>query len=126
MKEWHDLVAVVSNECSTTYGDLLDLTRKWEQRLIELSIQPGSVVAIQGDYSPSSCALLLALINRNVIVVPLTESVAAHIEEFLEVAEVEHVFRFLENDEWKMEDCHRAAKHELIEKLRTAKTPGLV
>ncbi|MBM7866719.1 long-chain fatty acid--CoA ligase [Heliomicrobium gestii] len=65
-------------------------------------ITAGMVVAVEGDYTPELCALLLALIDRGVIVVPLTHSVRRQREEFLAIAEAQALFTFDDDDQWRL------------------------
>ncbi len=86
----------------------------------------GSVVAIEADFSPSSTALLLALVQHGCVVVPLTESVRQQREEFLEIAQVEHSFQLDSDDEPALETFGRVADHEHYLELRDRGHAGLV
>jgi long-chain acyl-CoA synthetase len=89
---------------------------------IDLSgVRKGDVVAIIGDFNPSSVLTLLRLIDIGAIVVPLTAETRHSHEYFFDSAFVDFV---IEGSEVK----HRVQKqnHELIEKLRQLEHAGLV
>ncbi|HZJ16329.1 MAG TPA: long-chain fatty acid--CoA ligase [Chthoniobacteraceae bacterium] len=88
---WHDRLF--------SYGWLLERVECWHQRFAAENLGSNAVVALEGDYSPEVVAALLALIDTKAVVVPLTASVSAHREEFLEIAEVQFVISFLEDPE---------------------------
>ncbi|ABZ83329.1 amp-dependent synthetase and ligase [Heliomicrobium modesticaldum Ice1] len=109
--------ALVWNGRSYTYRWLLARIGQWQERLdwaaspqreAKAPVTAGMVVAVEGDYSPNVCALLLALVDRGAIVVPLTRSVRHLREEFLAIAEVQLVISFSDTDEavfaWKLGD----------------------
>lgn len=93
-----------------------------EQESVDLSdVKSGDVVALIGDFDPQSILTLLELIDKNVILVPLTTDTTSQHEYFFESALVDVVIernsvRRIEHD----------AQHELIEKLRSEEHAGLV
>ena len=56
-------------------------------------INKGTVVAIEGDFSPNSIALLLALIEKACIIVPLTNTSNRNENKLFNIAQVEFIFR---------------------------------
>jgi len=109
-----------------TYDDILNTFNLWEKEIVDRNIPPGSVVGLSGDYSLSTCALLLALINAGAIVVPLTEAVKAHRSEFMEIAEVQYLFTFDINDKWLLEKRKQSITNPLSMELIKKKSPGLI
>ena len=73
------------------------------QQNIDLSkVKSGDVVALIGDFDPQSILTLLQLIDKNVILVPLTNDTKAQHEYFFESAMVDIVIegnyvRYLNN-----------------------------
>lgn len=126
MSLWQDDPALIWFDGVTTYEELLQQVAYWQLQLDEQDIKTGQVVALYGDYSPKACALLLALIERNTIIVPLTEAAQAHYQEFIEIAEVELVISFDQNDDWTW--CRRnvTVSNPLTAQLRATGEPGLV
>ncbi len=92
------------------------------QSPVDLSeVRKGDVVAIIGDFNPSSILTLLRLIDIGVVVVPLTVETRHEHEYFFESALVDVV---IEGTEVKRRS--HSQKHEFIEKLRELGNAGLV
>jgi len=84
-------------------------------------IKSGEVVALIGDFDPQSISTLLYLIDKNVILVPLTTDTRPQHDYFFESALVDVV---VEGDSVKR--LKNENKHELIEQLREKNHAGLV
>jgi len=121
-----DSDAIVWRDRAYSYGWLLEKTQFWQNALVNNGITEGTVVMVEADYSPSSVALLLALIEKAAIIVPTTTSVAHKRDEFIETAQIEVVVAIKECDEYQIETLSTRASHEHIETLRSQKIPGLV
>ena len=117
---------LIWNDFPTTYGEILERVTFWRDFLDEHQVAPGEMVTLDGDYSPATVSLLLALIDRGAIVVPLTRAAEAHRDEFLEVAQVEAILRVDEQDRWSFTRTGRTADNPLIVALRQTGAPGLV
>ena len=69
LRDWGDSRALIWRDVKWSYLQLLRATGGWAAELKRNGIVPGDIVAICGDYSPNTCALLLAsLLNGNIIV----------------------------------------------------------
>lgn len=126
MEEFRDRPAVAWRDRLYDYGDLLERYARWQERLEEAGIGPGETVALEGDFSPNACALLLALIDRAAIVVPLTDAAAASREEFLDVAEVRFVVTLDRSDGWGIHRRECEVANALTRRLGAASRSGLV
>ena len=92
------------------------------QTLIDLSIiKNGDVVALIGDFDPQSILTLFQLIDKDVILVPLTTATKAQHEYFFESSLVDAVI-----EGGSVRRIEHNSKHELLEKLREQKHGGLV
>lgn len=109
-----------------TYAWLIERIREWETRLDAADVAPGTVVAIEGDYSPQVVALMLALIERGTILVPLTASVEVHKEEFKQIAEVQVVIAIDANEQSSISRRPTEVRNDLTRKLIASGDPGLV
>lgn len=118
--------AIVWRDTPRSYGELLADVRRWRDRIAEEGVEPGAVVSLEADFSPSSVALLLALVERACVVVPLTASVEAQKPEFLEIAEVEVRILVDEDDEARVERTGVEASHPHYATLRERGHAGLV
>ncbi len=84
------------------------------QKHVDLSeVKSSDVVALIGDFDPQSILTLLQLIDKNVILVPLTIDTRALHEYFFDSALVDVV---IEGDEVKR--INHSRNHELIDELR--------
>lgn len=93
-----------------------------KQKSVDLSgIKSGDVVALIGDFDPQTILTLLHLIDKNIILVPLTNDTRTQHDYFFESALVDVV---IEGDEVK--HISHNSKHPLINSLRKKKHGGLV
>tara|TARA_A100001015_G_scaffold305124_1_gene397363 strand:+ start:1324 stop:2616 length:1293 start_codon:yes stop_codon:yes gene_type:complete len=93
-----------------------------KQEPIDLSsIKGGDVVALIGDFDPLSISTLLHLIDKKVILVPLTVETRSQHEYFFESALVDVV---VEGNSIK--HIQHKFKHKLVNKLRQEEHAGLV
>jgi len=126
MAQWRDDPALIWSDHTVTYGDLVERVAFWGGQLAAQQIERGQVVALRGDYTPQACGLLLALIDRGVIVVPLTAAAEVHREAFMDIAEVEVVITFDQSDQWQIERRPVTVVNPLTLQLRALGEPGLV
>ena len=103
-------------------GDELRFSEIASQSPVDLSqVGKGDLVAIIGDFNPSSILTLLRLIDIGVIVVPLTVDTRHEHDYFFESALVDVVINGTE-----VKRRFHNQKHEFIEKLRELGHAGLV
>lgn len=117
--------AMVWRDQRFTYGWLHDRIRFWQTRLAA-ELAPGTVTALETDFSPDAAALLLALAGQGAIIVPLTGIAAAKRDEYLATAEVELDLRLTAAGGLETERLPRRAAHGLYAELRNTGHPGLV
>jgi len=118
--------AVVWQDEPFSYAWLLVAVGRWTDFLRNRALAPGTVVSLEADFSPTSIALLLALVEHGAIIVPLTPSVEAKKPEFRDIAQVEATISIAGSDRAYLRKTGVAASHELFERLRIAGRPGLV
>ena len=124
--EFDEQIAIIWKGKRCSYRQLLDRVLHWGTTLRDYEVQPGQSVALCGDYSINTCTLLLALIANGNIAVPLSSSVESKKSEFLDVACVNAVFDFDENDAWSFSRREVSNLHPLLNSLREQAQPGLV
>ena len=120
-----DAAAVIAPSARCTFGELVELARRWSRELEREDVRPGMVVGLEGDFSPSAIALFLALTDRGAIVVPANRG-RVDAEQREELAQVEARLRVDEADGVRLERTGRTASHELYDELRARGHPGLV
>ncbi len=108
------------------YGALLRLFNDWKERLQELGATPGSVVALDADFSPNAVTLFLALVDQRCILVPLTAASSHNRTNFIQIAGAEIVVSIDAHDEVTAETPHAAPDQALYGILRERRHPGLV
>jgi long-chain acyl-CoA synthetase len=118
--------AVVWKDQVFSYQWLLDGLQRWRTVLKDNAIATGSVVSLESDFSPNSIALLLALIEHQCIIVPLTTSVEAKKPEFREIAEVEVAIAVSDTDEVSIQQTGITVSHDILQQLKHRQHPGLV
>ena len=91
-----------------------------QQRVDLADVKSGDVVALIGDFNPQSILTLLQLIDKNVILVPLTVDTRAQHEYFFESALVDVVIEGV-----SVKRITRSQQHVLIDELRTKEHAGL-
>jgi acyl-coenzyme A synthetase/AMP-(fatty) acid ligase len=118
--------AIVWQDRVFSYGCLLDAVQCCQQHLEEEAVAPGSVVSLEADFSPYAIALMLALLERNCIVVPLTPSVEVKKPAFREIAQVEVRIDVSANDKLCIWKNSTRASHALLTQLKQQQRPGLI
>lgn len=126
MRTYSGKEAIVWKERPFTYDYLLEKRDFWTRKLDENKVTKGEVVIMEGDYSPSICALLLALVENGNIVVPLTSASSANREEFIKIAQGQKLYKFDLGDNFTFIDLGTKITHPLIKKLQSENSPGLV
>jgi len=121
-----DEAAIVWKEQVFSFAHLLERVQYWQNRLQEEKITSGSVTVLEGDFTPESVALLLALIEHGCIVVPLTAAVATKKDEFKETARGQVTFVVDGQDKVTIAALPFDGQHELYDELRSRVHPGLV
>jgi acyl-CoA synthetase (AMP-forming)/AMP-acid ligase II len=122
----HDRDAIIWRDTVYNYRWLLDRVHYWREALNHRGLSHGTITVLEGDFSPNSVALFLALIDHGCIVVPLTSSVGAEKNELVEIAQGELLFVIGADDDVTLGDLQHCATHELYSILRQNKHPGLV
>ena len=90
--------SIIWKDTKHSYKSLIINVEKSKLLIDSHQIQSGTVVAIIGDFSPNSIALLLSLIEKECIIVPLTNTTNKNENRLFDIAQVEVVFRVDEND----------------------------
>ena len=119
--------ALVHRDRPSTYAELLAARRKdGGGELPALGVGKGSVVVVDGGFSPGSVSLLLALIQVGAVVVPITPLSRTQRGKYEEIAEAALSFEFDDQDRWTHTRHDRVVTHALTKKLILRGHPGLV
>jgi len=121
-----DRSAVIAPSARCTFEELVELIQRWIGELDREGLRPGTVVRLEGDFSPNSIALFLALADRDAIVVPQSSKSRIGREERDALTQVEASFCVDRADDVRFERSGRVASHELYDMLRERGHPGLI
>lgn len=117
--------AIIWNQRSFSYDWLQKRIAFYVEYLSQQNIKAGSVVALKGDFTPNAIALFFALVENNMIIVPLVSTVKNE-EELLTIAGAAFVFTVDEKDEFSMKKTERESTHAFYKIIRERNHPGLV
>ncbi|MES1187739.1 MAG: long-chain fatty acid--CoA ligase [Myxococcales bacterium] len=126
LEEFRDEPAIVFGNLVATYGQLLERVAFWNEEMTRHGVGAGSVVVLEGGFSPNAVAALLVLVQRGAIAVPLTPLVSVQRPSYEEIAEAGWTFIFDPTDDWTVTRHARSVTHELTRKLLERGHPGLV
>ncbi len=126
MDSFHDQTAFVWHDAKYSYGQFCESVRQWSDRLDSLGVTSGQVIAVQGNTSPSCCALIVALALRRGIVVPLASVTEALIPDYLATAGARAVVVLADDGGYSYRECAAQPTHELVEELRRRDHAGLI
>ena len=118
--------AIVWKDRAFSYSQLLEQIDYCRGLLEEKEVKPGTVVALEADFSPIAVALFLSLLEGGCTIVPLTSSVAARREEFMRIAQCEVAISIDAHDKLVISRSGEEASHEFYKLLRERNHPGLV
>lgn len=109
-----------------TCGDIAERVDHWLADAGKRRIAAGSVVAIEGDFSPNSVALFLALTELACIVIPHSNVSQKGRDRKDAIAQPEHYYRIDGADAVGFESTGAIADRPLYAELRRRARPGLV
>lgn len=126
IKENSERNAIVWRNQTYKYEVIISLFDQWCNVLEKGKFKKLKSVALDCDYSPNSCALMLALINKCKIIVPITKASIAHKDDFMRIANVELLFTFDEYDNCSTTITGNCIKNPLLKDITASEEPGLV
>lgn len=124
MKCNRDMTAIVSEGREYTFGDIYREYSKVKEILKDEGIGDGNVVSIIAEFSPASIAFFVALIEKNVIVVPISKAIK-NVEDYIRISESEYVIDLRKMD-YRIEKTENYVKHEMLKGLIGKGHPGLI
>lgn len=125
-REFKSRTAIVWHDQEYKYGWLVEEVQKFRDLLNTRGVNRGSVVAVQSDFSPTSTALMLALIELRCIYVPISDAALPKLEDFLEISEAEWLVTLNGDAVPAFEKFERNASHNIYQSLHEEGAPGLV
>ena len=117
--------AMVWNGRAVSYRELYVLTTNWIRRFTEMQLEPSTVVAIEADFSPMSISAIIALIEKQCIIVPLARGNPKN-PEYMRLAQVECLISIDESESAKVEMKMSEGLDTILTYLKSLERPGLV
>jgi long-chain acyl-CoA synthetase len=123
--KWSDRPAIIVGERTCSYRELIDLV---DQQRCRFRATPTGALAILGEYSPTFCSMLLAALESQEIVVPLSTAAATagNLEALYRLAAVTRSLSFAHEGGPPQESDIDVTDHPLYQQLRRQGKPGLV
>ncbi|WP_051256287.1 class I adenylate-forming enzyme family protein [Cystobacter fuscus] len=119
--------ALVFRGSTISYAELCERANAFTTLLTSEGIAPGECVALRGDFSPNTVALLIALTDNRCIAVPFGRSAHAQHASWFEIAQVTRLFDFNEDDTWSLSRVPwRGEANPLLAQLRSDGRAGIV
>ena len=118
--------AIIWNNEASDYHSLTKKIKYWIREIVNLNIEKGSVVVLEGDFSPNSISLMLALIEKECIIVPISVSSKKNEKKLFQIAQEEYTFTLGNDDKVKYTQIGVRENNELYNILREKQHPGLV
>lgn len=118
--------ALVWRDETYSYEYLLDRVIYWQDFIKDADIKPGTIAAIISDFTPNTIALLLAMIEHRLIIVPLTETVITKNPDLLDIAQAEILFSVSKSDSVETKTLSHVPNHDFFTKIRESGNPGLI
>ena len=124
--EFQNSDAIIWKGGKQSYRFLIEKIQKFKSFIDSYQIQEGTVVAIISDYSPNSIAFFLALIEKQCIIVPLTNMTKNNEQKLFAIAQVEFVLKIDEKDNITTQSISQSSNNDYYNVIRQRKHPGLV
>ena len=118
--------AIVYEDDTYLYADLLALKKTVDLSLIENGVHPGDVVALLGDYSPLSMAILLSLLENRNIVVPISIGMDTGGEQYLSISDPDFLIETDYPDFSITSRQRESQKNDLLSQMASDNLPGLI
>lgn len=126
-RENQDHPSIIWQGVTISYSDLLEKYQEARFFLKKNNICPGENVALTGDFTPNSIALLLALIDNQNIIIPFNYPIKDAEKVKFDIAQVQkEIVVNLDNDEYTLVEGSRQVDHPYFKKLIETLSPGLV
>lgn len=107
-----------------TYADLLEEFERWRSRFDQLRVEPGTVIALRGDYSLPSVAAFLALLSMRAVVAPVPRGQVA--DRCLSDARATALLDLSLDGQSEWRRLTDSTPHPLLERLRNSGDGGVV
>ena len=117
--------AIITNGQEYTFDDIYQEYIDAKATLDRQNIGTGKIVSVIAEFSPKSIALMLALIERDVIFVPISRAVK-NVDNYIRISETQFVINVSDTGEEITATDVSVVTHPLLKELITRQHPGLI
>ena len=118
--------AIIYKDIEVSYSSLIQKISYWKSVILEKSITNGEVIALIGNFTPNSIAILFALIDNRNIIVPFDYQHMLKNENKMQIAGIRKSISVNENDDVVFNEHRFTNSHIFYENLQSINHPGLV
>lgn len=115
--------AIVSNEKTYSFNDIYNEYKKAVVLLEKNAVTAGNVVSIIAEFTPVSIAFLIALIEKDVIIVPISKTIKEK-DKYIRISESQYVIDLREKIE--IRKTEHQVTHPMLLSLIRSQVPGLI
>lgn len=123
MKKNKDRLAIISDGREYSFDDIYNEYEKAVMFLKKNSMSPGSVVSVIAEFTPVSIAFLIALIERDMIIVPISRTIKEK-DRYIRISESQYVLDLCQKIDIRRTNTE--VKHEMLCTLIRKQAPGLI
>lgn len=117
--------AIIWKNESISYFQIIERIEFWREKLD--AINPGTIVGLEGDFSPETIAILFILIERNAIVVPFDINHSDKNGKKFNIAQLQILIKVNNDSDIEISSIENNQKlNELYNIVIDRKSPGLV
>lgn len=118
--------AIIWKKKSFSYGELLKKISKWSLNLEKNNIKSGTVIAVNGDFTPNSISLLFSLIKKKCIIVPINNPLTKLKKEIFAICKPEFEYKINDTDEVQTKKTKLYSDYQLYQILRKNNHSGII
>lgn len=118
-----DKTAVIAKDITYTFGEIYDEYEEAKKVLKAHNIHSGLVVSIIADFTPKSMAFFIALIELDIIIVPISQTIKNK-DSYIKISESNYVIN-IENV-IDIKDVKVTTTHPMLRNLIDKQVPGLI
>jgi long-chain acyl-CoA synthetase len=125
-ERYNDQVAVIWKGESVAYKDVLQRINKWRNKLTDL--KSGTIVGLEGDFSPETISILYALIEKNVIIAPFDINHTEKNKKKYAIAQLDLLIRVINDADIEFTEMADGSEKNILyeENIIDRGVPGLV
>lgn len=127
LESFGDTVAIIHKDEPVLYSTLVSEIGKYSERLSSSGVQAGDVVALEGDFSPTTIAVLIAIWAIDAVAMPITTATRERRERCMEIGRCRWLCKADEDSpEIQRLYLEERDEYELIQELKLRNHPGLI